>query len=90
MQNSHPNRLHGAARWLHRSNSAYELILDRRLGDLYQVPDGWYICTVGNRIEDVAVSTTMTSALANRFMHVELGEDVEAWVHWATQHNIHP
>ena len=70
--------------------AAYELILDRRLGDLYTVPDGWYICAAGNRVEDAAVSTTMSSALANRFMHVELGEDVESWMHWATQHNIHP
>ena len=70
--------------------AAYELILDRRLGDLYKVPDGWYICAAGNRVEDAAVSTTMSSALANRFMHVELGEDVEAWAHWATRHNIHP
>ena len=70
--------------------AAYELILDRRLGDLYKVPDGWYICAAGNRVEDAAVSTTMSSALANRFMHVELGEDVDAWAHWANQHNIHP
>ena len=70
--------------------AAYELILDRRLGDLYQVPDGWYICAAGNRVEDAAVSTTMSSALANRFMHVELGEDVESWAHWATLHDIHP
>ena len=70
--------------------AAYELILDRRLGDLYRVPDGWYICAAGNRVEDAAVSTTMSSALANRFMHVELAEDVESWAHWATLHNIHP
>jgi hypothetical protein len=70
--------------------AAYELILDRRLGDLYKVPDGWYICAAGNRVEDAAVSTTMSSALANRFMHVELSEDVESWAHWATQHNVHP
>ena len=70
--------------------AAYELILDRRLGDLYKVPDGWYICAAGNRVEDAAVSTTMSSALANRFMHVELGEDVESWAHWANLHNIHP
>ena len=36
--------------------AAYELILDRRLGDLYSVPDGWYICAAGNRVEDRAVS----------------------------------
>lgn len=70
--------------------AAYELILDRRLGDLYQVPDGWYICAAGNRVNDAAVATTMSSALANRFMHVELDSDVGTWSNWAAAHGIHP
>ncbi|MBQ7651710.1 MAG: AAA family ATPase [Victivallales bacterium] len=70
--------------------AAYELILDRRLGYLYKVPDGWYICAAGNRVDDSAVATTFSSALANRFMHVELVEDVTAWGNWATTHGIHP
>jgi hypothetical protein len=70
--------------------AAYELILDRRLGDLYKVPDGWYICAAGNRVEDRAVSTTMSSALANRFLHVELQSDLECWVKWALAHDVHP
>ena len=70
--------------------AAYEFILDRRLGELYKVPDGWYICAAGNRTEDRAVAATMSSALANRFMHVELGEDVESWVSWARQSDILP
>jgi len=70
--------------------AAYEFILDRRLGELYQVPDGWYICAAGNRTEDRAVATTMSSALANRFMHVELTDDVESWVAWAQGAGILP
>ena len=70
--------------------AAYEFILDRRLGELYRVPDGWYICAAGNRTEDRAVAATMSSALANRFMHVELGEDVESWIAWARTHDIRP
>ena len=70
--------------------AAYELILDRRLGDLYSVPDGWYICAAGNRVEDRAVSTTMSSALANRFLHVELQSDMECWAKWAIAHDVHP
>ena len=70
--------------------AAYELILDRRLGELYKVPDGWFICAAGNRVEDSAVATTMSSALSNRFLHVELREDVDAWVKWAAAHSIHP
>jgi len=70
--------------------AAYEFILDRRLGELYSVPDGWYICAAGNRTEDRAVAATMSSALANRFMHVELGEDIESWVAWARKSDIDP
>ena len=70
--------------------AAYELILDRRLGDLYKVPDGWYICAAGNRVEDAAVAMTMSSALANRFLHVELREDAELWARWGLLHDIHP
>ena len=70
--------------------AAYEFILDRRLGELYQVPDGWYICAAGNRTADRAVAATMSSALANRFLHVELGEDVESWVAWAQRSGILP
>ena len=70
--------------------AAYEFILDRRLGGLYRVPDGWYICAAGNRVEDSAVAMTMSSALANRFLHVELREDAELWAQWGLHHNIHP
>ncbi len=70
--------------------AAYEFILDRRLGGLYQVPDGWYICAAGNRVEDAAVAMTMSSALANRFLHVELREDAELWARWGLLHDIHP
>lgn len=70
--------------------AAYEFILDRRLGDLYQVPDGWYICGAGNRVADRAVAHTMSSALANRFLHVELENDAEDWIGWAQKNNIHP
>ena len=70
--------------------AAYELILDRKLGDIYQVPDGWYICGAGNRTEDRAVAMSMSSALANRFMHVELTEDSEDWARWAINGGINP
>lgn len=70
--------------------AAYELILDRRLGELYKVPDGWYICAAGNRTKDRAVAATMSSALANRLLQVEMQEDVESWIAWARTHDIHP
>lgn len=68
--------------------AAYQLILERKLGELYKLPAGWYIVAAGNMTTDRAVATTMPSALANRFMHVELATDAEQWVEWALKNNI--
>ncbi len=70
--------------------AAYEFILDRRLGDLYRVPSGWYLCAAGNRAEDRAVAQTMSSALANRFCHLEIEPDPDCWVHWALSTGVDP
>ena len=59
--------------------AAYELILDRKIGDFYKVPDGWYIVSAGNLTTDRAVAMSMSSALSNRFMHVELDVDDQQW-----------
>tara|TARA_X000001036_G_C20658316_1_gene797895 strand:- start:552 stop:1628 length:1077 start_codon:yes stop_codon:yes gene_type:complete len=70
--------------------AAYEFILDRRLGQLYQVPDGWYIVAAGNRTSDGAVARTMSSALANRFCHLEVGANSTSWIEWALINKIDP
>lgn len=70
--------------------AAYELILDRRLGDLYQLPAGWLVIGAGNRATDGAVAQSLSSALANRFCHLELAPDLEQWCHWASSQQLHP
>ena len=70
--------------------AAYELILDRRLGDLYKLPDGWLVVAAGNRMQDRAVATNFSSALANRFCHISLSADLESWCTWANSTQIHP
>ena len=70
--------------------AAYELILDRKIGDFYKVPDGWYIVSAGNLTTDRAVALSMSSALSNRFMHVELDVDDQQWCKWAMTHDVHP
>ncbi|MDZ7790340.1 MAG: hypothetical protein U5L08_07605 [Xanthomonadales bacterium] len=70
--------------------AVYELILDRRLGSLYQVPPGWLMVAAGNRGGDRAVATTMSSALANRFCHLEVAPELADWLGWAQQADIHP
>ena len=70
--------------------AAYEFILDRRLGALYSVPPGWYIMAAGNRAEDRAVACAMSSALANRFLHVEVAAEAESFLNWAKENRLHP
>ncbi len=70
--------------------AAFEIILDRRLGKLYSLPNGWYVIAAGNRTTDHAGAKSILSPLANRFLHVELDTNSEDWVLWAQQHDIHP
>jgi MoxR-like ATPase len=69
--------------------SAYQLTLDRRISE-YILPDGWYVMAAGNRIEDRAVVYRMSTALANRFTHIDFEPNLEDWTEWALLHDINP
>ncbi len=69
------------------SAAAYQLILDRRLGE-YQVPAGWAIFAAGNRQGDRGVTYTMPAPLANRFSHFEVDTNLDDWVLWAYRNQI--
>lgn len=69
------------------SAAAYQLILDRRLGE-YKVPDGWAIFAAGNRQGDRGVTYTMPAPLANRFSHFQVDTHLDDWVAWAYRHAI--
>jgi hypothetical protein len=69
--------------------SLYQLVLDRRVGE-YVLPPGWWIVAAGNRQQDRAVTFRMSSALANRFVHLELETDVQDWREWAIRRNLDP
>lgn len=61
---------------------AQQLILDRQVGS-YKVPDGWFIWAAGNRKSDRAAVFEMPSALANRFVHLEIIPDFDSFRIWA-------
>ncbi|CEP35106.1 Putative uncharacterized protein [Halomonas sp. R57-5] len=69
--------------------AAYELLLDRRLGDIYTLPEGWLVMGAGNRAEDRAVSVPLSSALANRLLHLEMKPDIETWGAYAVSKGLH-
>jgi len=69
------------------SAAAYQLILDRRLGE-YAVPRGWAIFAAGNRQGDRGVTYTMPAPLANRFSHFDVDTHLDDWVAWAYRQGI--
>ena len=69
------------------SAAAYQLILDRRLGE-YRVPKQWAIVAAGNRQGDRGVTYSMPSPLANRFSHYEVDVNLDDWAAWAYRHDI--
>jgi hypothetical protein len=66
---------------------AQQLILDRRVGS-YVVPQGWYIWAAGNRKSDRAAVFEMPSALANRFVHLDLAPDLDSFKAWGLNAGI--
>jgi DNA polymerase III delta prime subunit len=69
------------------SAAAYQLILDRRLGN-YQVPQGWAVFAAGNRQGDRGVTYAMPAPLANRFSHYQIDLNLDDWVAWAYRNGI--
>lgn len=67
----------------------YQLVLDRRIGE-YELPAGWWVVAAGNRQQDRAVTFRMSSALANRFVHLQLEPDLADWREWAIARKIDP
>lgn len=67
--------------------AAYQLVLDRQLGD-YVLPEGWHIVAASNRISDRAIVMQMSSALKNRFAHIDYDVHNDDWCDWALHSNI--
>lgn len=65
----------------------YQLILDRKIGE-YELPDNVVICAAGNRETDKGVAYRMPTPLSNRFIHIEMRSDLNAWQKWAIENNI--
>lgn len=67
--------------------AAYQLVLDRKLGD-YELPPGWAIIAAGNRSTDRAIVNQMSTALKNRFTHLNYEVNNDDWCEWALRSNI--
>ena len=67
----------------------YQLTLDRAIGE-YTLPINAAVIACGNREGDGAVSIRMSSALASRFIHIDLKVDAAEWCAWAAANDIAP
>ncbi|HEX9997597.1 MAG TPA: AAA family ATPase [Abditibacterium sp.] len=69
--------------------AAYQLILDRRVGD-YVLPPDWWVVGAGNAPDDGAISFDMGSALADRLVHFKVVPNAREWIAWGQNHGIAP
>lgn len=62
--------------------AAYQIVLDRRLGE-HVLPANTFVIAAGNGPNDGAISQAMPSALKNRFIHYKITEELDSWMIWA-------
>lgn len=68
---------------------AYQLLQERRCG-AYKLPPHVYVCAAGNGAGQYAISNSISSALANRMLHLDVEPDPDTWCKWAVAHDIAP
>lgn len=68
-------------------SASYQLILNRRVGP-HILPKGWYPCAAGNKRGDGAAAQSLSTALMNRFGHVDIEPDVESFILWCNATDI--
>lgn len=65
----------------------YSLLLERRLGE-YRLPHNSWVVAAGNRVEDQALTRSLSSALINRIFIVPIHVDVAGWLAWAERAGV--
>jgi hypothetical protein len=67
----------------------YSLLLERRLGE-HKLPTGTWVVAAGNRVEDRALVRSLSSALVNRVVILQVRVDVKEWLQWAGANRVRP
>ncbi|MEZ5581377.1 MAG: ATP-binding protein [Candidatus Competibacteraceae bacterium] len=65
----------------------YSLLLERRVGE-HRLPAGTWVVAAGNRAEDRALVRTLSSALINRVIVLNVRVDVREWLVWAKANGL--
>src|SRR6186997_3063891 len=67
----------------------YSLLLERRIGE-FALPKGTWVVAAGNRTEDRALVRTISSALVNRVVILQIRVDYSQWRTWAAGAKVRP
>jgi hypothetical protein len=67
--------------------SFYSLLLERRLGE-HPLPPGTWVVAAGNRLSDRALVRTLSSALVNRVIILNVRVDYREWLIWAKEAGV--
>lgn len=65
----------------------YSLLLERRIGE-FDLPAGTWVVAAGNRAEDRALVRTISSALVNRVLILNIRIDTAEWLAWARANGV--
>ncbi|RLC10609.1 MAG: hypothetical protein DRI24_20020 [Deltaproteobacteria bacterium] len=68
--------------------SLASLFIEGKLGE-YRVPDGWYVISATNRVEDRAGVVKELSHFTNRQCRVDIDANIDDWMVWARDHGVH-
>lgn len=68
-------------------NALFQLIHDKRLGN-FVLPKTWSIVAAGNRTEDKSNVTPLGMALNNRFQHLTITTNLDAFTNWGLKNGI--
>lgn len=69
--------------------AAAPTVLWKRFGD-YFLPEGWWIISCSNRMEDRAGVIRPPTHLVNRERTVQITPDITSWAIWAERMGLHP
>ncbi len=67
----------------------YSLLLERRIGE-HPLPTGSWVVAAGNRVEDRALVRSLSSALVNRVIILNVRIDFKEWLVWARSVGVRP
>ncbi len=70
-------------------SAAYQFILEGQVG-CFKIQEEDRVFAAGNFENEGSIANPMSMALSNRMIHYYVSHDVQAWLDWAMENDIHP